>query len=325
MQVMLEQEHPPASPTCYLENLNLLLANTKIPSELVYFLSQTCLHTYLFGEGVLGQGGEFIEYYIQLLKTILLKISENEENRSFIKLFCNNKYPSFPILNNCSILASDNNELVRVTAQQCVLIIVGMLNERQQYTGYLCEMPMLSFFAQVACEYLNPAADHEGVAKFIADLLYELRRNSVPLLLLNNIVCNVIFIQNLPHAYHIPLKFAEELTAALSLRIADHKASQQQSERAKRPKYAKPTSSRIFRKSSQKYESMIDKNLHDDLALICAAYYRIIIKYLTSRYLNSCYVSNGISLASPVRFPILGLQAQSKLFREYLPQSYLEE
>ena len=72
---MLGQPHQPSSPTCFLENLNLLLVNTRLSSELVYFLSQNCLHEYLFGNNIMAQNGEFIEYYVQLLKTILMKIS----------------------------------------------------------------------------------------------------------------------------------------------------------------------------------------------------------------------------------------------------------
>lgn len=62
-----------------------------------------------------------------------MKISEHEENKSLIKMFCNNKYPNFPLLTYTTILASDTNELIKVTAQQCILILVGMINERKMY------------------------------------------------------------------------------------------------------------------------------------------------------------------------------------------------
>ena len=139
---------------------------------MVYFLSQNCLHEYLFGSDILGESAEFIEYYVQLLKTILMKVTENEENKSLIRLFCNNKYPTFPILTNSTLLATDSNELVKVTAQQCVLILVGIINDRDLYSAYLMELPMLAFFVKVTHEYLNPEADHEGIIKYLADLIF---------------------------------------------------------------------------------------------------------------------------------------------------------
>lgn len=48
-------------------------------------------------------------------------------------MFCNSKYPTFPIFTYVTLLAIDKNELIRVTAQQCILILLRILNEKQIY------------------------------------------------------------------------------------------------------------------------------------------------------------------------------------------------
>jgi hypothetical protein len=84
------------------------------------------------------------------MKTILIKISSPEENRLFIRLFCNDKYPTFPMLTYITIIAGDPNELIKVTAQQCILILVNMINENKIYSVHLSEPPMLVFIVRLA-------------------------------------------------------------------------------------------------------------------------------------------------------------------------------
>jgi hypothetical protein len=122
-------------------------------------------------------------------------------------MFCNTKYPNFPLLTFTTILAGDFNELIKVTAQQCILILVSMINEKKIYSIYLSEPPMLVFVVRLATEFLKPETDHEGICKYFADLMYELRSNQVPLLLISNILCNIIIISSLPHKTLIALNF----------------------------------------------------------------------------------------------------------------------
>lgn len=76
---------------------------------------------------------------MQLLKTIILKISQ-PDNRSMVKLFCNSRFPHFPLLTTATLLGVEQSaeELVRVTANQCVLLLIGLLNEAQVGLEYLC-------------------------------------------------------------------------------------------------------------------------------------------------------------------------------------------
>lgn len=109
---------------------NLLLANTSQLNNLVYIFSQPSLHEYLFDRfNIFKENAESVEYYIQLLKTIIMKISIHKNN-SLIKLFCNNRYPSFPLLTMVTLLGTSltREVLVKVTAHQCVLLLIALIN-----------------------------------------------------------------------------------------------------------------------------------------------------------------------------------------------------
>lgn len=74
-----------------------------------------------------------------------MKISNGQA--SLIKMFCNNRYCSFPLLTQVSYLATQSREeLVRVTAQQCVLLLIQLLNSKQIGRGYLAEIQMAVFY-----------------------------------------------------------------------------------------------------------------------------------------------------------------------------------
>ncbi len=66
---------------------------------------------------------------------------------------------------------------------------------------------MLIFIVRLATEFLKPDTDHEGICKYLADLMYELRNNRTPLFLFSNVLCNVIIISSLPKKVHIALSF----------------------------------------------------------------------------------------------------------------------
>ena len=82
---------------------------------------------------------------------------------------------------------------------------------------------MLVFIVRLATEFLKPGTDHEGICKYFADLMYELKNNRVPLLLLSNILCNVIIVASLPHKISVALSFIELLTKSVETRVLEHK------------------------------------------------------------------------------------------------------
>ncbi len=66
---------------------------------------------------------------------------------------------------------------------------------------------MLVFIVRLATEFLKPGTDHDGICKYFADLMYELKNNRVPLMLISNILCNVIILSSLPNKISIALSF----------------------------------------------------------------------------------------------------------------------
>jgi hypothetical protein len=131
-----------------LEIFNLLLSNSSKQPQLVFIFSQSALHEFLFTKFLIEkEATEAIEYYVQLLKTIILKIS-SPETHSLIKLFCNNRYPHFPLLTIVATLAVsyEQEELVRVTANQCVLLLINLMNQTQIGLEYLSELQMVVYY-----------------------------------------------------------------------------------------------------------------------------------------------------------------------------------
>jgi hypothetical protein len=53
--------------------------------------------------------------------------------------------------------------------------------------------------------------------------MYELRSNTIALLLINNILCNIIIVSSLPRKTIIALKFIELLSKSIETRIRDYK------------------------------------------------------------------------------------------------------
>ncbi len=149
IQKLFRIEESKLSVISALEMFNLVLANTNQTNSLVYIFSQASLHEFLFSKfDLIKENSETVEYYVQLLKTIIMKMSNG--NASLIKLFCNNRYASFPLLSHVSYLATQHpEELVRVTAQQCVLLLIQLLNIKNVGCGYLSELQMAVLFYEL--------------------------------------------------------------------------------------------------------------------------------------------------------------------------------
>ena len=60
---------------------------------------------------------------------------------------------------------------------------------------------------RLATEFLKNEADHEGICKYFADLMYELRGNRIPLLFISNILCNVIIVPSIVKKITFALNF----------------------------------------------------------------------------------------------------------------------
>ena len=95
---------------------------------------------------------------MQLLKAIIMKMINGHS--SLIKLFCNNRYSSFPLLCQITFLAVHAQEqLVKITAQQCVLLLINLLTLKKTGCGYLAEIQMGVFFHELTLGVCERASD----------------------------------------------------------------------------------------------------------------------------------------------------------------------
>lgn len=182
-----------------LECLHLLLANTSKENELVYCLSQPTLHQFLFQVfDYRKEEPEALEYYVQLLKAILIKMGDKQP--ALLQLFCNSRFPSFPLLSACACIATlpACDELVRVTAQQGVLLLANLCDRLSTATAYFHELQMLVFYV----ELVNSMAEElekggEELLGYLCDLLLALKNNTTAVSLLMNVVTNKLIVQQL--------------------------------------------------------------------------------------------------------------------------------
>jgi hypothetical protein len=86
--------------------------------------------------------------------------------------------------------------LVKVTAYQCVLILIRILNEKQVGRAYLNDMQIVVFYFEVGKQLAEGQEDREGMLKYVVDLIYTLRNNSNSLSLLLNTLTNLMIIKH---------------------------------------------------------------------------------------------------------------------------------
>lgn len=66
-------------------------------------------------------------------------------------MFCNKRFPTFPLLTTATILGVNQScdELVRITAQQCILILINLINRHKTGLVYLNELQIIVFFYEL--------------------------------------------------------------------------------------------------------------------------------------------------------------------------------
>jgi hypothetical protein len=197
---------------------NLLLANSSKSGHLVYIFSQPTLHDFLFERiNIERESEETVEYFVQLLKTLILKVS-GVENKSMIKLFCNGRFPHFPLLTTVVMLGVDlrHEELVRVTASQCVLLLIKLLNDTHLGLEYLSEIQMVIYFHELLDSLFEAGQEErEEHMRFIVDLILSLRNNQAALSVFMNLLTNHLLFRHAHQTHHI-LHFLSFLHDSLS-------------------------------------------------------------------------------------------------------------
>ena len=178
-----------------LELFHLLLSNTHQHTDLVFLFSQPLLHQYLFEKvQVHKEHSEAVEYYVQLLKTIILKLGA-PGNESMLKLFCNARFPDFPLLATPADIATcarNIDPMVVITAQQCVLLLVTLMARLRTGLCYLADLQMTVFYFEVGRAVAQEAkqGEEEEWLKYLVDLVIVLKGHPVSLSVLMNSLTN---------------------------------------------------------------------------------------------------------------------------------------
>ena len=152
---------------------------------------------------------------VQLLKAIVMRMQD--KGKSLIKMFVNTRHPDFPLLTATTALASHprHDPLVRVTARQCVLLLAGMLDQKDIGRKYLGDVQMGVFYHSLMVELTKPNQnDYEGLTKYIAELLNALSHTPFAHSLLCNVITNMGIIKqahNPPKMLYFVRVFTEHL------------------------------------------------------------------------------------------------------------------
>ena len=150
-----------------------------------------------------------MEYYVQLLKTMIMKMS-SVGNTSLIKLFCNSRFPHFPLLTVITMLGVEFNQevLVRVTANQCFLLLIKLLNQTKVGVEYLSEVQTIIYYHELTAVFFREGEEEQReMIRFFVDLILELRKNVVSLSIFMNLLTNTLFFTNIDRPAQI-LRFA---------------------------------------------------------------------------------------------------------------------
>ena len=82
---------------------------------------------------------------------------------------------------------------------------------------------------------------------------------------------------------------------------------------------------------------MFEESACDNLVIICSVFYRIIIKYLTNKYINATYLAaytiicptltseQQVQTSLPLKISYPGIQAQCKILQDYSLKKYIDE
>ena len=150
-EIIEEQQDRPMTPQL-VEHIGQILEQPLPVTAIPLKFLQPSLHAYLFTNS-LQKDSEYIEYLAQLFKTILMKLNEPKLSINLIQLFYNTKYHNFPIFPHCALLATSSNELVKVTAQQCILLLIALCNRKELLNNFLGELPMFYMLLRLVQEF----------------------------------------------------------------------------------------------------------------------------------------------------------------------------
>ena len=212
-------------PLVVLQCFHLILANSTQLETLVYLFSLPALHSFLL-TSLNWQEDDTVEYLVQLLKSIIMRMQG--ASKSLIKMFINSRHPSFPLLTAATTLATHplHDQLVTITARQCVLLLVGVLDEKDVARNYLSDLQMMVFFHQITIEInQEDQKDKEGLIKYLAELFLALHHtpSAQALLLSTSLNINIIrMMHSPPTVLNFVTTFLSHLTEVDPLPSSDY-------------------------------------------------------------------------------------------------------
>ena len=141
--------------------ITLMRRNNKIVNiQIIKFFSvimtninDNYLHYFLYNCDFINQqifessekiDGEYLYYYINFVKSLILKI-----NLKTIGFFFHVQTYSFPLLNNCLKFYNHPDTMISNTIRNIILCIMKI--KHKDSIDYMCSMPMISYFIFISC------------------------------------------------------------------------------------------------------------------------------------------------------------------------------
>ncbi|CAD8086309.1 unnamed protein product [Paramecium sonneborni] len=108
-----------------IERMSMIISNLQNPLNLNYVLSNPVLHEFI-NHNYDFSNPEIVDYYVNFLKTIAIRI-----NRDNLNLYFNQRYCSFPLLWQAQKFINYPDELVKSTVQNIILGLSKLSTEPQ--------------------------------------------------------------------------------------------------------------------------------------------------------------------------------------------------
>ena len=126
-----------------IKSLSFLLINIKNESKIFYILSGNLINI-IISKDYSSYDQEFFSYYVNFLKSIILRIDENT-----IKLFYRENYNSFPLIDSTIKIYNHNDSMVRNVVRNIIMNILKIKYDKIE--EHFCQLPSASYFPNLCC------------------------------------------------------------------------------------------------------------------------------------------------------------------------------
>ena len=127
-----------------IQKVSFYLANLKNKEQLLKLFSSEFIKKIISEQSDNRWDSDFLYYYINLLKSLVMKIDE-----STIEFFYNKELNTFPLLTNTLRFYNHTDEMNTNVVRNIFLSILKINNELIR--DFICSLPTLSYFNFLAC------------------------------------------------------------------------------------------------------------------------------------------------------------------------------